>query len=196
MHTQIIQYLNQIIPLNPSQQNQLNDLLEYQDVPKDSVLLEVGQVSDRLYFMVEGVLRAYYIRDGKEHTSWLGFENEFAYSVSSFVKQTPSIETMVTISDCTFSTLSYTNLQFLFHQDPVWNTLGRLLFEDTCIRLYRRIHAYQSLSAAERYDQIEKRHPDILNRVKLAHVASYLAMTPETLSRLRATKKRRRKLQH
>ncbi len=169
-------------------------MLEFQEFPRDTVLLQCDEICNRLHFVIEGAVRAVYYRDDKEFIPWLGFEKEFVYSIYSFTSQKPSSESIILISDCKFSSISYENLQFLYEKDPIWNKLGRLLFEKTCVKLYNRIRYYQSLSAAERYDQIHQRHPDILDRVKLLHLASYLGMTPETLSRLRSRKERRQRI--
>lgn len=101
---------------------------------------------------------------------------------------------MVVIADCKLVSISYQALQGLYEKDYLWNKLGRLITEHYYVEYRERILSLQSMSAPERYDELLEKQPDILSRVKLGHIASYLGVTQETLSRLRATRKHRQKL--
>lgn len=194
-HSNLLANLNRLTPLSFNQQAEIARLLEYQELPRDTLILESGQVSDRIYFINEGLVRGFYERNGKEYTLWLGFAGEFVYSVKSFMSQTPSADSIVLVSECKLSSLSYQNLHSLYEKDPIWNKLGRLMFENYYAAAIERIRSFQSLSAAERYDQVDKRYPNILEEVKLIHLASYLGMTPEHLIRSRAGKESRQYIQ-
>ncbi len=194
MYKQLLECLNQIYPLSLKQQEEICKVFELQYLPRDTILLKRGEVCNHTHFILEGAARSSYVKDDKEFLTWLGFEGEFIHSAQSFLLREPSLENIILISDCKILSLSHKNLQSLYEQDPVWNKIGRLFYERHYIWLQHRLNSHLCMSAAERYDQIYLRHPDILDRVKLIHVASYLGMTPETLSRLRATKERRERI--
>ncbi|MEI6328882.1 MAG: Crp/Fnr family transcriptional regulator [Pseudanabaena sp. ELA645] len=194
MYEKLLNCLKQIYPLTLKQQEEICKMFEFQDLPRDTILLKVGEVCNHTHFIVEGAARSSYKKDNKEFVTWLGFEGEFVHSAQSFLLREPSLESIVLISDCKLLSLGYSNLELLYEKDPIWNKVGRLLYELHYITLQARLNSHLSMSAAERYDQIYLRHPDILDRVKLVHLASYLGMTPETLSRLRANKEKRQRI--
>lgn len=194
MYEKLLNSLNKIYPLSLKQQEEICNTFEFQNLPRDTILLKVGEVCNHTHFIVEGLARSSYKKDSKEFVTWLGFEGEFVHSAQSFLLREPSLESIVLISDCKLLSLSHPNLELLYEKDPIWNKVGRLLYELHYITLQARLNSHLSMSAAERYDQIYLRHPDILDRVKLVHLASYLGMTPETLSRLRANKEKRQRI--
>ncbi|WP_254175315.1 Crp/Fnr family transcriptional regulator, partial [Planktothrix pseudagardhii] len=173
MYEKFFNAINQFTKLNPQQQGELSKLIKPQELPKDTVLLEQGQVSNYLHFLREGVVRAFYYRDGKEITSWFGFEGKVISCYYSFISRKPSSESIVVVSDCKLLSISYENIQFLYTQDPIWNKLGRLMVEHYYIEAQERVTALQSLSAAERYDELIRQYPKILEQVKLGYIASY-----------------------
>lgn len=194
MYQTLLNTLNQYVILSPKHQEELKKLVKPQDLPKDSVLLKSGEVSNYLHFLLQGSVRAIYYSDSKEITAWFGFEGDFINSFYSFVSRKPSPESIVVISDCKLLSISYQTLQSLYEKDLVWNKLGRLIIEQYYAEYRERILSLQSMSAAERYDQILQERPDILEKVKLGHLASYLGITQETLSRLRATRENRQRI--
>jgi CRP/FNR family transcriptional regulator, anaerobic regulatory protein len=191
MYPQLLQRLNHLSPLNPKQQRDLSQAVQELELPKASLILEEGDVSNHIYFVVKGGLRSSYTVDGKEVTRWLCFEGHFASSYFSFAYRTPSEDRIITISDCTLLCLSYDSLQSLCRQDPVWIDLNQRLLGLYYTALLARIASFQTQSTAERYRALLQEYPDIEERVALSHIASYLGMTQETLSRLRAQFKRR-----
>ena len=194
MYQKLFSALNQFVMLSPQHQEELSKVVKVQELPQDVVLLALGEVSNHLHFLVEGTVRAVCYQDNKEITAWFGFEGDFVNSFYSFVSRKPSLESIVVMANCKLVSISYEDLQGLYEKDYLWNKLGRLVIENYYIEYGERILSLQSMSASERYDELIDKHPDILTKVKLGHLASYLGITQETLSRLRATRKHRQQL--
>ena len=191
MQVSLFQRLNQLVLLNPSQQRALSNILETVEIPKDSLLLETGQISSHLYFVVEGILRSFYYAENKEVTRWFCFSEHFATSYFSFVYRRPSEDTIMLLTDAKLLAISYENLQYLSRQDTVWVDLNRHLLEYYYTNSLERIASFQTQSTVERYDHLLQAYPTIEDDIPLGYIASYLGMTQETLSRIRRKKKRK-----
>ncbi|HEY9599584.1 MAG TPA: Crp/Fnr family transcriptional regulator, partial [Cyanophyceae cyanobacterium] len=142
---------------------------------------------------VEGIVRQYYCLEGKEMTSRFAFEGDFTYSLYSFLSRKPSKTMISCVSDCKFLVITYEGLQYLYDNDPDWNRIGRVLTEHYYIELEERAFLMKAQTASERYDDFMQRYPDLVERVKLGHLASYLGVTQETLSRIRARYRNRKR---
>ena len=194
MYHKLFSTLDQLVTLTSTQQAEIRQIMKPLELHKDSVLLEQGEVCGYLYFLSEGVVRQIYHQEDREITSWFAFEGEFVNSFFSFVSRRPSLESIVLVSDCKLLILSYEGLQYLYQKDLIWNKVGRLVMERYFIELEERLFAMQLHSAAERYDKLLQKHPYILSKVKLGHLASYLGVTQETLSRIRAKWEKRQRI--
>lgn len=193
MYEQLLQKLGRLTPLNPQQQKDLCRLVHKLEFPRASLILEEGEISNHIYFVVKGVVRSVYNSYGKEVTRWLCFEGHFASSYFSFIHRTPSEDTIISISDCELLCISYENLQYLARQDRIWVDLNQRLLGLYYTGLLKRIASFQTQSTTERYHALLQEYPDVEDRVALSHIASYLGMTQETLSRLRTKSKKRQK---
>jgi CRP/FNR family transcriptional regulator, anaerobic regulatory protein len=190
MYEKLFQAFNQLTPLGPQQREELRRVTYPLELPKESTLLERGQMCNHLHFIVEGVVMASHNSNGKEVIPWFGFEGDIVNSHLSFTYRQPSLESIILISDCKFLSITYKSLQYLYSKDLVWQNLSRFFIERYYLDVQARLISFLSLSASERYEQLLRQYPDIENRVNLGHIASYLGIRKETLSHLR---KRRRK---
>lgn len=186
MHEKLFRAFNQVVPLNSQQWEDLRRVTYPLELPKDAFLLKQGEVSKDLHFIVEGVVRAVQYSNGKEVIPWLGFEGDIINAHYSFTSRQPSLQSIILISDCKFLSVTYESLQYLYSKDSIWQHLSRCFIESYYIDLQERLISFLSLSADERYQQLLEKYPDIEDRVKLGHIASYLGMTQETLSRVRS----------
>ena len=192
MYEVLFQRLNQLIPLNSQQQQELSGVLKVVELPKNDCLLEIGQVSDHIYFVLEGILRSSYSFEGKDVTRWFCFPGHFAASYFSFAYRQSSEDCLSSLTEVKLLSISYKSLQLLTHQDNVWVDLNKRLLEHYYTISLQRVASFQTQSTVERYERLLQEHPAIEHEVPLGYIASYLGMTQETLSRIRRRKKKRK----
>lgn len=170
-------------------QEELNDILENFtkiEVAKNHLLIKEGQVCKNIYFIEEGMARSYYLKkDGKEVTQWFFGEGVFMSSADSFFKQSPSYYYLEALDDSVLYSISYGKIETLLAKYHKMETFVRLLSIDMLAKVASKLNAIQFQTARERYDYMNSEFPDISYRVPLGHIASYLGMTQETLSRIR-----------
>lgn len=155
-------------------------------VHKNNSFLSLGSVCRSIGFVYKGALRTSFIdENGVERTSHFAFERDFAVVLSSFRNQTPSPEEITAIEESLLLVLNKEGLSLLQQRTPVWNTIYQQLIEHNFICLEQRNLALQHLSAKEKYLHLLENTPHIAQRVPVTHIASYLGITIETLSRIR-----------
>ncbi|MEM8810168.1 MAG: Crp/Fnr family transcriptional regulator [Cyanobacteria bacterium P01_G01_bin.38] len=191
MYEKLLQQLNQLVPLNPQQQRELCRAVRSETLPKGSILLSQGEIANELYFVAAGIIRSFCHLNEKEVTRWFGTEGSFCTSYFSFTYRQPSEDSLVLVTDCELLSISCEGLQTLFRTDSAWVDLSRRLLEHYYTHLLERVMSFQTQSTAERYNSFLQEHPGIADQIALGHLASYLGMTQETLSRLRARRKKR-----
>jgi len=155
---------------------------------KKELLEEEGKICNHLYFVEKGVARTFYYKSGKEVTYWLAAENDFVGSMASFFSRTPSNKHVETLEDCILWIFDYTKLENLYTRSKEMERMGRLFANYGMSVLEKKFDDFHSMSAKERYDVLVSKHPQILQRVSLGIIASYLGITQETLSRIRGLK--------
>lgn len=156
--------------------------------PKKELILRAGNFSDTVYFIVKGLVRIYYIKEDKEITNWFIPENRMfaaTYTILSGKKNYSNYETM---EDTYVLKINYSELESFYRKYHSLEYLGRKLIEFYYSTFMEKTHDVLFLSAEERYHIFEKDHADLLKRVPLRIVASYLGITQETLSRMRSKK--------
>lgn len=152
---------------------------------KNDYLIQAGGVCNYVYFINSGGLRMFYLEGGKDITRFFTFENRFASALTSFLTRQPSLENIQALEDTELLRLSYGDLQRLYREVPAWQELGRKILEAAYVISTHRIEALICLDATQRYLNLLETFPDIFQRVPQYHIASYLGVEPETLSRIR-----------
>jgi len=155
-------------------------------INRKTTLLSAGESSNTIYFIVAGAARVYYLdKDGKQTNTWFLFENELLISVYSFFTGQPSFEYIETLEDATLIAVKREKLDELYLKYMDFNFIGRKLTEYYYIRNEMQANDLRILSARARYEELLRRSPQLFQRVSLGHIASYLGISQETLSRIR-----------
>jgi len=157
---------------------------------KGEVVVREGQFSDKAYLIVQGCSRAYYLKDGKDISDWFAFENEFMSSIVSFFCKEPSPHYIEFMEDSLVMEFSRDTIDHLCDKYHDFERLISKVVTKTMLGLRERLSSILFNKAEERYAQLIHTRPDITNRMPLTHIASYLGITLETLSRIRNPKKR------
>lgn len=182
----LLQALSRIEPLSPELASRLAAELEYQLLARRTVLLEPGQVADRLYFIISGSARVFITDgDGRQHTTAFTGPDEFIIAASSFFDQQASAECVELLERSALLALSWQQLSRIYQEFPEFNHQMRRLIEKHYREAEQRTISFRTLRPAERYDRLLRENPILLQRASLGQVASYLGITQATLSRIR-----------
>lgn len=159
-------------------------------VDKDVKIVNEGQYSDKSYFIAKGSARAFYLKDGKDVTDWFAFENDFICSINSFFLNIPSPHFIEVLEPSILLEISRDSVDYLSEKYREFDKLSKIVITKTMLQQQQRIVSLQFETASQKYNNILKIRQDITQRVPLTHIASYLGITLETLSRIRNPKYR------
>ncbi|MDW3648953.1 MAG: Crp/Fnr family transcriptional regulator [Bacteroidia bacterium] len=178
-------FLQQFPNYSPEAFEAVRPYLKVRDLIAGEYFLQQGEVSKQIAFIEEGLLRLYYLKDGKEITHCFCKEKTLSTSYSSLITQTESKISIQAIEASRLIVLSYEALQKLYRSHLFWQEVGRLAGENEYVINEHHKHFLMDLSATERYLQILEKDKALLQRIPLRYLASYLQIAPETLSRIR-----------
>jgi len=181
----LLQHLKKFYLLSNAAQSALQDHFENITLSRNEFLVREGKVCRHLYYLQKGALRGFYNVDGKEITHWFGFENDFVTSFYSFTTQQPAVENIQLLENSVLWAISKESITSLFKEYHEIETLVRIAYEKYYVRLEERYVNAQFKTAAELYEDLLNNTPHIIERAPLGHVASYLGISQETLSRIR-----------
>jgi CRP-like cAMP-binding protein len=183
----ILQNITKHIPLNADEADYFVSLLREEEIVKKDFVLKEGQVCKYISFVHSGMLRAYYIDTaGRESTIMFAMSDWWITDMYCFVNRQPAMLYIEAVEDSQIFQLSLDNLDKLYVNIPKFERFFRILLQNAYIREQLRMIQNLSLPAKDRYENFMTKYPGVAGKVTQKQIASYLGITPEFLSMIRA----------
>ncbi len=156
------------------------------EVKKNTFLLKPGETENFVYYVSEGLVRVYLEKnDGEESTMGFYTEGDFVSGYPSFLSQKPSLFGVQVLEDSVLIQGSREQINDLYYRFPLFEKFGRLAIEKNYIKITDHYVALLTTFSEERYLKLFKENPDLINRVPVKHLATFLGIHPNSLSRIR-----------
>lgn len=177
--------LNNIHPIDSSVLKAIVRVAKQRTLPKGAILLCERQVLDEVYFIEEGLVRAFYYQDKKEITSWMVGEGRFIWPLPSYLLRRPSRENIQLLETTTLLSISRQDVEDLKRNHKAFDELQNRIMERYIVLYDLRVQMLL-LKAEDRFETYQQVFPEFCQRVPLRHIATYLGIDPAHLSRVRA----------
>jgi CRP-like cAMP-binding protein len=162
---------------------------EEKNIKKNELLISKGEICRYTYFVCKGSVRAYFIDDdGQEATRYIALENQFITTIHSFISQTPTNEFIEATEHGEILQITHSNFQHIIKETTLAKDLYNKQLEIAYVTNHWRLESFLKMSAKQRYDFLLQNNPAIIQRLSNKIVASYLGITQESLSRIKAQK--------
>lgn len=186
MHELFFQKFNAMVPLTGEEEETIKSFLTPKKIRKKQYLLQEGEVCKYIAFVEKGVLRAYTVSDkGGEHIIQFALEGWLISDLFSFLTGEQATYNIDAIENSELLLISKASHEELLRTLPKYETYTRLQLTGAYIAMQRRLTSIISLTLEERYTYFTSLYPDIVQRVPQHMIASFMGLTPETLSRVR-----------
>lgn len=185
MEQKLLSYFSKILPLSREEIDGIVATLNIQKYPKGTLLLQEGQVSMEAYFILEGCVRQYYLIDGEEKTNNFFTEEQWVISMQSMTSNSPSRHFLECLEECTLVVGNRDKEELLYSQFPKLETVSRKVMEKVFAEQQELSGSYFTDNPEERYLNLIRTRPELLQRVPQYIIASYIGVKPESLSRIR-----------
>jgi len=186
--TPLAAFVNFVHPVSDALLNYIDAHCFAHTIEKGKLLLKAGEICHHMYFIRKGVFRGFVKEGSKEITTWITAENEIIASIRGISQQLPSIENIQAIEDCELIGGSFEQLEFLYENYPEMNIVSRKLLTQYYADAEERAYISRLTKANSRYKHFISTKGQLVNRIPLRYIASYLGISHQHLSRLRGSK--------
>jgi CRP-like cAMP-binding protein len=180
-------YIEKITPINDGDWDLFSSKLVQHVFTKKSLLLDIGSIENQISFIEKGIVRFLIPKEDieKEITFGFCFVNEFVSAYDSFLTQLPSTYQIEALTETTLWSISYPDLQEVYNKTQIGNLIGRLSSERLFLIKSKREQSLLNESAEQRYLNLFTERPNLIQKIPLKYIASYIGVTPQALSRIR-----------
>jgi CRP-like cAMP-binding protein len=185
MTEQLIISIQSFIDVNPKEVECIKLLFKEKSIKRGNYFLAEGQICKQVGFIVKGLIRYYINHEGEDKTYAFAQENNFVCNYESFIPQTPSTKNIQALEDCEILQISYEDLQIFYKSVRQGDRLGRLVIEQVFIQTLQDLGSFYTDTPEYRYEKFIKKHTDLQQRISQYHIASYVGVKPQSLSRIR-----------
>lgn len=185
MDNKFVNYFSKISPLSQEESEGIAQSMRTKSYKKGDFILKEGQISINTYFVLQGCIREYILIDGEEKTTNFFTEEQWAISLNGFTPQNPAKHNWVCAEDTTVVVGDEQQAQDLFKRFPRFETISRAIMEAAFAEQKESLASYYTDSPEQRYLKLIRSRPGLVQRVPQYHLASYIGVKPESLSRIR-----------
>jgi CRP-like cAMP-binding protein len=184
---QLLILLNSFYPVSDAASLHLQSIAQPSIFKPRQYLLKAGRISDRIFFIEQGLVRFFYPKGEKEETSWFMSADDLAISPSFFTGRI-SRESIQAVTETHTYSISRAELQWMYDHYGEFDRIGRLISEKYHVVNEERIYILHLPKAEEKYSYLKKHHSDLILQVPAKYLASYLNITPQHLSLIRSAR--------
>lgn len=183
----LLAYFKQYTDLTTEEIDYIKDHIPVCRYKKGQNLLTHGEVSSEFFFVIKGCVRLFYRtgEDEEEKTAFFYTENQFVSSYESFTKKVPAKHNLQCLEESSLALITHEEALSILQRFPKFEFLARIMMEQELIVYQDIISSFIQLSPEERYLKLLKTQPELLQRIPLYHLATFLGVKPESLSRIR-----------
>ncbi len=178
-------FLNQVVPVPEDDWILFDQRLRYKTYAKGELLLRNGEIENYMYFMVDGVTRIFHFTDDIEYTLRFNFPISVFNSYASYISRSPSLVSVEALTDLKVFRMSYTDMQSLYEESRFGERIGRRMIELLYVQREMKEIQIHSKTAEDYYCELLKTNDALVQQIPQKYLASYLGITPESLSRIK-----------
>jgi CRP-like cAMP-binding protein len=180
-----LEHFSKNLPLSDQTKLEIGRHLEILNLNKRHLLIQENQRHDFAYFVIKGAVRSFYLKDGIEVNTWFALENDMVGSLKNF-NDNPSRETMELVENSTLIAINIKKIKPLMLSNIQIANFINAIIEEYALFLEDKFYFSQMMNSIDKYLTLVDKQPQLLQRIPLTYIASFLGITRETLSRLRA----------
>lgn len=185
MINKLLYSIQSVINLTMEEKDGIKKLFTESSLRKGDFFVEEGKISRHVGFLAKGLVRYYINHEGDHKTYEFAQENNFIGNYESFLSKTPSTKIIQALEDCEIFYITYENLQLFYKSVQQGERFGRIVIESVFLQTLQALSSIYTDTPEVRYEQFIKRHPDLQQRISQYHIASYVGVKPQSLSRIR-----------